>query len=77
MLARLEMQGRVKIRRYAGASSGAQTPFQIVLYGESGVIDRHLAYGILCDKYIPTAGTVRRWPLPRSGRSGKIRKTIG
>ena len=60
VLARLEMQGRVKIRRYAGASSGAQTPFQIVLYGEPGVIDRHLAYGILCDKYIPNAGTVHQ-----------------
>ena len=36
--------------RYAGASSGAQAPFQQLLQGEAQTIDTHLAHGLLCDR---------------------------
>ena len=40
----------VRIVRYAGASSGAQAPFQQLLQGEAQTIDTHLAHGLLCDR---------------------------
>ena len=39
-----------RVVRYAGASSGAQAPFQQLLQGEAQTIDTHLAHGLRCDR---------------------------
>ena len=50
LLTALEETGRVRLRRYAGASSGAQLPFQILLTDLPSTIDCYLSYGVLCER---------------------------
>ena len=57
VLTQLEVAGRTRVERYAGASSGAQTPFQVLLTGEDSTVDCHLCYGLLCQE--EQAGTAR------------------
>lgn len=40
---------RVAIGRYAGASTGAQAPFQQLVHGEAGTLDTYLTFGFLVD----------------------------
>jgi len=58
-LTALQAAGKLSIRRYAGASSGAQTPFELVLAGEDATLDAYLAHGLLADRHAPNAGLVR------------------
>lgn len=50
ILSRLAERGCLELHRYAGSSSGAKTPFHILLAGEALALDHHLAYGELCER---------------------------
>ena len=50
VLSRLEARGCAKLHRFAGASSGAKCPAQLILAGEALTMDHHLAYGELCER---------------------------
>jgi hypothetical protein len=62
VLSRLEAAGRVRIQRYAGASSGAQAPAQWLVLGEEACIDLHLAFGMLWDAHVPHASMLKAGP---------------
>jgi len=49
VLAALERAGQTRIHRYAGASSGAQTPFELSLIGEDATLDTYLSHGSALD----------------------------
>ena len=59
VLTALQKAGRLAVERYAGASSGAQTPFEIVLAGEDATLDTYLAHGLTADEHVPNASLVR------------------
>lgn len=51
VLAAMERAGHTSLHRFAGASSGAQTPFEIKLTGEEHTLDCYLANGLLQDEH--------------------------
>ena len=51
VLSALQRRGALSLHRYAGASSGAQTPFQMLLTGEASTIEVHLAYAVLMEEH--------------------------
>lgn len=59
VLSALQAAGKTALRRYAGASSGAQTPFELVLAGEDATLDTYLSHGLLADRYAPSAGFIQ------------------
>jgi hypothetical protein len=46
----------LRLHRYAGASSGAQVPYQILLDGEANAVQSYLAYGELLDTFTHKLG---------------------
>jgi len=59
VLSALQTEGRTQLKRYAGASSGAQTSFEIVLSGEEATIDTYLSHGLLADRHASSAGLLQ------------------
>ena len=59
VLSRLEAAGRIQIKRFAGASSGAQAPAQWLVLGEEACVDLHLAFGMLWDAHVPAASMLK------------------
>eukprot|EP00808_Paulinella_micropora_P017858 g46446.t1 len=53
VLESLVARGRLTFHRFAGGSSGAQTPCQILMTNLTNTVEVHLAYGLLCQRYTP------------------------
>ena len=59
VLTALEAARHTELKRYAGSSSGAQTPFELVLAGEDATLDIYLSHGMLADEHARGAGLLR------------------
>ena len=67
VLSALEVKQQLTTHRYAGASSGAQTPFQLILSGLESTLDTHLALGLLYERFAPSA-----WQLTAVSYNDKL-----
>ena len=59
VLTQLEAAGRTKVQRYAGASSGSQAAFQVLLQGLDNTMDAYLAHALLIERHAKGAGMAR------------------